>query len=296
VQKRYAIIANPAAGNGRALRKLPALKRLTDAADAKFDYYFTEAPYHAAHIADRISKNYDAIVAFGGDGTANEVMNGIAGTPTPLGLIPEGTGNDFARSIGVSRRLDKSFETLLNFSCRVIDLGTIGHRVFLNGVGIGFDGYVNQRTKKLKKIKGAFSYFYTILSSLALWKAIPIELEVDGQLVKSTSAFLVAIGNGSTCGGGMKLNPDASVHDSIFDICHISDIPIWKVLLNLRRLKDGTVGVIKEVDMVRGKHIRVKSALPLPVHFDGEIYESTETELNISVVPQSAVVIGQWSK
>ncbi|MCD6441433.1 MAG: diacylglycerol kinase family lipid kinase [Candidatus Marinimicrobia bacterium] len=293
--RKFAVIVNPAAGRGRVAKHLPNLKEITDQTRHKFDYYYTREPFHAAQISDKIHREYDAVIAFGGDGTANEVMNGIAGTTTPFGIIPDGTGNDFARSIAVSKNLQKAVDTIIDYKIRLMDLGTIGERVFLNAVGIGFDGFVNYRNKKVKILKGSLSYLYAVLSSLTLWKAIPIKIEIDGKILGKGYSFLLAIGNGWSVGGGLKLTPQASINDSVFDICHISDIPIWKIILNFVRLKNGTLDVVKEVTLRKGSKINVKSDCPLPVHFDGELYDVNAKEIEISIVPQSAFVIGEWS-
>lgn len=288
------MIVNPTAGKGRTLRHLPRLKELASKTKAHFDYYITEAPLHATRIADKIHKEYDAVVAYGGDGTANEVMNGLAGTTTPFGVIPDGTGNDFARCINVPHVIEKAVQVITDYKTRLMDLGTIGNRIFMNGVGVGFDAYVNLKTKSLKILKGSLAYLYSVLSSLAFWKSLPMDIEIDGCPISSDRSFLVAIGNGWACGGGLKLNPLANIHDSLFDICLIPEMPVWKLFMNLGRLKDGTIAEVPEVLTMRCQNIRIISEKPLPVHFDGEIYNSNTNDINIGIVPQSAVVIGVW--
>lgn len=293
-EKRFAVIVNPVAGRGRTAKLLPRLKEVVAQTDQRFDFYYTEAPYHAAWITDRIHREYDAVVAFGGDGTANEVVNGLAGTPTPFGVIPEGSGNDFARTIHVSRDLRKAVDLLVKYDYRLMDLGTIGDRVFLNGVGIGFDGFVNYRRKNVKFLKGSLSYLYAVFSSLAMWKSIPVNLEIDGRNIGRSLVYLLAIGNGWSVGGGLKLTPDASIHDSLFDICHVRDISVWKVLLHFAKLKNGTLERVREVTITRGSRIKVSSDSHLPIHFDGEVYDPKAREVDIGIVPQSAFVIGDW--
>jgi len=291
---KFAIIVNPAAGKGRTVKRLPVLKEIAEKSGARFDYYYTEAPLHATRIADSIHREYDAVVAYGGDGTANEVMNGLAGTTTPFGLIPDGTGNDFARCINVPRTIEKAVQILIDYKTRFMDLGTIGNRIFMNGVGVGFDAYVNLKTKSLKMLKGSLAYLYSVLSSLAAWKSLPMEIEIDGCPISTDRSFLLAIGNGFACGGGLKLNPQADIHDSLFDICLIPELPVWKLIMNLGRLKSGTIGEVPEVLTMRCQSIRINSEKPLPVHFDGEIFDADTNHLSIGIVPQSALVVGAW--
>jgi len=279
------------AGKGRTIKRLPLLKAITDKCREKFDYYFSKAPFHASQLADKLHNEYDAVVAYGGDGTANEVMNGLAGSATPLGIIPDGTGNDFVRCINVPHKLHQAVQILLGFKTRLMDLGTIDNHLFINGVGIGFDGYVNFKSKSVKLLKGSLSYLYAVFASLAFWKAIPIEIEIDGHNLGVRKSFLIAIGNGWSVGGGLKLTPNASIHDKIFDICHIPDVPLGKILLNFGRLKTGTIAAVREVQMHQGRRIKVTSDYPLPAHYDGEYYQQISREINISIVPQSATVI-----
>ncbi|MBN2600827.1 MAG: diacylglycerol kinase family lipid kinase [Candidatus Marinimicrobia bacterium] len=294
-KKKFAVIVNPVAGRGRTAKKLPQLQEIAANSGHQFNFYYTEESYHAARITDKIHREYDAVVAFGGDGTANEVINGLAGTTTPFGIIPEGTGNDFARTINVARNLQRAIDILINYNYRLMDLGTIDDRIFINGVGIGFDGFVNYRSKNVKLLKGSLAYLYAVFSSLALWKCIPVHIEIDDSIIGDSSIYLIAVGNGWSVGGGLKLTPEASIHDGLFDICRVRDIPTWKILLNFAKLKNGTLAEVREVTMTRGKRIRVSSEMPLPIHFDGEVYDPSAREVNISIVPQSAFVIGGWS-
>jgi len=292
LKKKFAIIVNPIAGRGRTLKKLKVLKSLTDNAKyADFDFYFTEYPQHATQIAEAIHKNYDAVLAFGGDGTANEVMNGLIGTDTPFGIIPQGTGNDFARSMKMSFDIKETIEKILKFNTRKIDIGSIGDKFFLNGVGIGFDGYVSHVAKKIKILKGPIIYFTTILYCMLVWKAIPIHLEIDGKHYGKMHVFLLAVGNGNYIGGGLKLTPNAVVDDENFDICKIDNLPIFKVIFNLFRLKDGTIERIKEVSILRGKSLLIRSHLNLPIHYDGELFQSQGKDVKITIYPKSALVI-----
>ncbi len=293
-KKRFAIIVNPVAGKGKTARHLKILKEIAARIESKFDFFITERPQHATQISDKIHKNYDGVVAFGGDGTANEVMNGLAGTGTPFGLIPEGTGNDFARSINVPRKIERALQIIQNYKTKIIDLGTIGDRIFLNGVGIGFDGYVNFKSKSVKFFKGSLSYIYAVLTSLAFWKPLPMHIELDDKPVTTKRSFLFAVGNGWSVGGGLILTPQAVLDDAVFDICHIPDVPLGKILLNLGRLKTGTISAVREVQLSKARKIILKSEYYLPAHFDGEFYYPLSREFQINIVPRSAVVIGAW--
>ena len=290
-KKKFGIIANPTAGRGKTGRILPALEEIIQNSKHDFNFHYTEYPRHATSLAEKLHKEYDAIVAVGGDGTANEVINGLAGTKTPFGLIPEGRGNDFARTINLTGDIQEAVDTLINFKTKTIDLGTIGNRTFLNGIGIGFDGYTNYRSQQKTIIPSAFIYQYMLLTSLLMYQSIPMELHIDGEFVSDKKEFLIAIGNGNYCGGGSNLNPNAQIDDGFLDICLIEDVSRLIIIRNLNKLKDGTIDTMKQVTLKKGKKFTIKSDKNLPTHFDGEVYDPEAKEINISIVPHAATVI-----
>ncbi|MEE9464337.1 MAG: YegS/Rv2252/BmrU family lipid kinase, partial [Candidatus Neomarinimicrobiota bacterium] len=211
--KRILVITNPAAARGGATRVLNKVKQLTTEHDdcCSFDFVMTERPGHATELTREKASAYDLVAAFGGDGTINEVANGLAGGNTPMGVIPNGTGNDFARSAGIPRNPRAAIELLCKGIPEPIDLGVANGRYFTNSVGIGFVGQANYESAQITRIKGSLVFILAVLKTMWSWKAAPMTVIVDGQTIvhPDDPTYLVGIGNGWSIGGGMKLNPDA---------------------------------------------------------------------------------------
>ncbi len=284
MKKKFCIIINPVAGKGRTSKKIPILKNYLESQNfADFDLCYTEYHEHAIKLANMRAKEYDAVIAMGGDGTINEVLKGLIGTDTIMGIIPEGRGNDFARYLHFPSNIKEAVDKLIKFDLKTIDIGKIDTNYFMNGVGIGFDGFVNQRTLKRKILKGALSYYYSMLEGMFLWQPMKMNVEIDNTKIDSNSVFLTAIGNGKFCGGGMNLNPHAEIDDGLLDLCVVNNISKMKVVRNLKKLVDGTIDNIKEVTIYKGKEIKISSEDNMPIHYDGELYFPEKNEVEISI-------------
>lgn len=294
MKKRFGVIVNPAAGNGNSLKDLPELRQIFDNYALDYNFHITEKPHHATEITSKIKNNYDAIIVFGGDGTINEVVNGLIGSEIPLGIIPHGRGNDFIRSIDIVADYKKAIQAILNYKVRKVDVGTINDIHFINGIGVGLDGYINRESQK-KSDKGILSsrlaYFWTLLKSWIKWKAVPVRIEIDNKVAMEENAYLVAIGNGRACGGGILLNPDAILDDGKLNINFVSDLPKTKLLFNFGSLLNGKIGRIHEVSQFIGEKIRIISEHKLPVHYDGEVYWEDKNEFVINTIPRAINVL-----
>ncbi len=286
------VIANPAASRGGVAKQLVKMKRLTGeyAAVCSFDFMVTENPLHATELARVNAPNYDLVVAFGGDGTINEVANGLMGGDTPLGVIPFGTGNDFARGAGIPLGLKPALELVCRGTPLPTDVGIVNGRYFVNAVGIGFDGRTNYEASKIKGLKGPLVILVAIFRTMRFWQAVPMTLTVDGESLSGPS-YLVGIGNGPSIGGGLKLTPQARLDDGQLSVCRAADIPPWKILLNFPRLKSGTMHKLKEVTMLSGSKITVESEQPLPVHVDGEVLGLELTRLDLEIQPSALRIV-----
>ena len=213
---KFKIIVNPAAGKGVAGKSIPNIEEELKRFQIDYEIVLTEHPWHAALLAkNTIQEGFTKIAAVGGDGTCNEVLNGIMlaqnegiGTAT-LGVIPIGRGNDFAFSMGIPTELSTSIETLSKGFSKKIDVGFVRGelypegRYFGNGVGIGFDAMVGFIAAELN-LSGFLAYLVSALKTMKIYKPAPtIRLEMDGQETTEYSYLMVSIMNGRRMGGGL---------------------------------------------------------------------------------------------
>ncbi|MCH7498345.1 MAG: diacylglycerol kinase family lipid kinase [Candidatus Marinimicrobia bacterium] len=290
--KRVLVIANPAASRGRGAKALETVKRLAPAYSdrCRFDFMITSGPEHATEIARTHGPAYDLVAALGGDGTVNEVVAGLMGGSTPLGLIPIGTGNDFARSARIPRKLKPALSLLCHGEPRPTDVGIVNGRHFVNAVGIGFDGRTNYEIRNIKYLRGPLVILVAIARTIRSWKSAQVTLKVDDKTISGLT-YLIGIGNGPSVGGGLHLTPNADLGDGKLEVCHVADISPLKIILNFPRLKAGTIHKLDEVTMLSGKSIVIESEQPLPVHVDGEVLGLELRKLEIQLLPGALQVV-----
>ena len=284
--KQVLVIANPAASRGGVVKALVKVRKLTrEHKDCcEFDFMVTEDPLHATELARTHARDYDLVVAFGGDGTVNEVVQGLVGGNTPLAVIPYGTGNDFARSAGIPLKLDAAIDLLCQGAATLCDAGFVNGRYFVNAVGIGFDGRANYEAGKIRWLRGPPALLLAIFRTMMYWKAVHMTLTVDDQNISRTT-YLIGISNGPFIGGGLKLNPAARINDGKLSVCHVADIAPLKIIINFGRLKTGTIDKLEEVTQLSGAHVTVESELPMPVHVDGEVLGLEIHKLDLRILP-----------
>lgn len=286
------LILNPYAGQKRLIKEIDTIRGILSSNGLNCDLAFTQKPKDGIQLANRAGKEgFELIVAVGGDGTINEVVNGIVEFEEAiLGVIPIGLGNDFAWMIGLSsKNIHQACKTLCNGIVKKIDLGVVNDRYFVNGVGIGFDAQVAQERLKYKgMLKGVGLYLYAVIKTLFKYKPIPANIKLDDRII-DISPLLIAIGNGKRCGGGFLLTPGASLEDGLFDVCVIQQLGKLRALCNLPKTLKGTHITMPEVNMYRTKEIIVNLPSALTAHLDGEIIK--ETTYQIKLLPKRLKVM-----
>lgn len=293
--RRYLLIVNPVGGNGRTLKMLPQIEYYLRQRNIRYEFHFTQEPLHATDLVRDLAGDFDVVVSVGGDGTINEIINGLPDFNLPFGMIPIGTGNDFARSCLVPHdNIESAIEILLRHDVKQIDTGEVNGYRFINAFGVGFEGRTNDIGRKLMFIKGASRYILAIGYVFCTYRKIPMKVSFDEHEF-FTDTFLVSVGNGWNVGGGMQLTPKAKLDDGVFDICYIPHIARWRIVTNFHRLKNGTITTLDEIQTFQTDSLRIESSEPIPVHLDGEQLRGDRTHLDIRIHPTSQAVIGDWS-
>lgn len=279
---KWLVVVNPKASIGKGDRDWPVIKDLLTNEGVDFDFVVTEHPGHAIELVrDLITeKEYKKIISVGGDGTNNEVINGIFNqnrfptTEIMMGTIPVGTGNDWRRTFGFPEDYQQIVEIIKKGRVFPHDIGKVVYyndgdtktRYFLNAAGTGLNEMVCSRTNKLKSEGkgGALRYLLSTASCLFSFKCVHIKLEIDGQEVLEDEILSISIGNGRFNGGGMMMMPNAIPDDGLFDITVVRKVGMLKFATNISHVYDGTfVNKLKEVSLFRGKKIRITS---IPAH------------------------------
>jgi diacylglycerol kinase (ATP) len=278
------LIVNPAAGAGRTRKKWPQIMARLKSIGLRFEHDFTEAPKHAVELAkDAVKQGYDTVVSVGGDGTINEVVNGLYDSGTledvSLGIISTGTGSDYIRTIGIPRHYQEACQRLLNSKKILVDIGEVEYqnngniekRLFVNFAGLGFDAEVVQATTQRFKVLGGMpAYLLGLMTTFLCYRNQEITLKVDGEVVIKKVCTAV-MSNGKYGGGSMFVAPDADLTDGCFNVLTIDDISKPDLLWSLPRVYKGTHLTHPKVTMQLGQEIEIESDRRLPVQADGEL-------------------------
>jgi diacylglycerol kinase (ATP) len=235
------------------------------------------------------------LVVVGGDGSVNEAANGLDGAvDIDLAVIPRGTGWDFARSQGVPRRIADAIEVAKNGSVREIDVGRVTYRSwageeatagFVNIASAGMSGAIAQRANETTKaLGGKASYLWATLAVFAGWHVTDVEVQVDGER-RSGRMHDVVVANGPYFGGGMKICPDASSEDGVFDVLLIGDLTKRDLMLTLPKTYRGTHLPHPKAELLRGKTVAIDASEPLPIELDGE--QPGTTPVRFELVPRA---------
>jgi YegS/Rv2252/BmrU family lipid kinase len=304
---KWLIIVNPNAGVKKGGKDWPLISRLLNSADISHLCVLTEHRDHANQLAyEFIEEGYRNIVVVGGDGTMNEVVNGIflqkhvSPAAITLGMIPVGTGNDWCRTFGIPFDYKDAIRILKNGKTFLQDVGQISYfknqdpirRYFINIAGMGYDALVAKKTNisKEKGRGGPLTYLFFVFSSLFQYKFIEAVIEVDDQQVFKGEMFSMNVGICKYNGGGMMQVPAAIPDDGLFDVTLIKKAPKWMVIRHASKLYDGTLVTLPIVETFRGKGIRIRSVERIYLEADGEslghspfVYEIFQQRLKVVV-------------
>jgi len=295
---RAKVIVNPVAGGGATRRKWPLIRELLIGSGLSFDYEYTQGVGHGIELARAaVGDGYELVVSVGGDGTANEVANGLidpSGTGrATLGIIPTGTGADFARSIGIPRDLRDACSLLTGGRRLMIDVGVIeiegGRRLFINQAAIGFTAEVVETTRKqFKLLGGTVPYVIALLVALASYRKREVTLSFDGRS-RSGRVLSVVFSNGAYFGGGMRVAPGADLSDGLLDVVIVGDVGRVDFILTFPTVYSGTHLSHPKVSLERTANIKLDSPERPLIEADGELIG--EAPARFSVLPAALSVV-----
>lgn len=297
MHKRWLVVANPISGQGRAMHHRHEIEAVLRRHSLDFDFAISEHPGHAVDLVrTAVERGCRHVLAVGGDGTVNECANGIFhqhDVPTAevtLGVMPIGTGNDWARTHRIPKDYAEVAALMTNGASRLQDVGVAGfddgsRRHFVNVAGLGFDAHVVESLPD--RTLGPMAYLAGLAKGLLSYDAVSLGLTFPERRI-DTRVFVLFFGIGRYCGSGMNVAPLAEVDDGLFDITLVQALSRWEVLKSLRKLFDGTLLAHPKVIALREAAASVEAG-PLPVEADGELIG--RAPVRFSLLPRALRVL-----
>lgn len=282
-------IINPISG-GKDKLKIPAIIDANlDRSKFNPNFSFTEYVGHAAEIAEEAAnKNFDIIVAVGGDGTINEIASKVMQQQKILGIIPFGSGNGLARFLKIPMHTAKAIQVINQMNVMQIDTGTFNDKYFFNMAGMGFDAHISSVFVGNKK-RGLSGYLKLGLKEMMNYKPETYHLKIDGESY-TRKAFVVSVANSSQYGNNAHVSPQASVTDGLLDVCIVKSFPLYKIPLLAYQMLNASTDQSDMVEIIRGKDIHITRQEGAAIHIDGEPYFMGK-EINVTISPLSLNVI-----
>jgi diacylglycerol kinase (ATP) len=308
--KKIKIIANPVSGKGHGLKAVPEIKDRLSELEIDFDLVMTEHTGHAIALTQQaVSEGFDSVIAAGGDGTANEVMNGLmlskqfSGKTAAFGVLCVGRGNDFAFGANIPYELGAGCRCLKQNHKQWIDIGRVlvdsdpAQRFFGNGIGIGFDAVVGFEAAKFKRISGFMGYAVAALKTIFLYDKAPVLcLDIDGKK-EDKPCLMVSIMNGRRMGGGFYMAPDGDMTDGKLSLCIAGNANRRTIVAVLPKFFKGAQGEHPIIQMLLAQRITVTGLdAPLPAHADGETLCEKGQKLTVEILPKQLEVICEPKK
>ncbi len=302
--RQITAILNPQASSGRTRGREKKVRAALNAAGLGDQIIRTKHQGHAVEIARSAAVESDLVIAVGGDGTVNEVARGIieSGCQPAFGIIPSGTGNDFARFIGMSMDIGRAVSQIGSGVITRVDAGRViwkeqkesltqlveRQSYFVNTLGAGFDGHAAFLAPKYKHLPFQTGYLTAILVALRTWVSSGATIWNDSTgptAIFSGRLFFVTVGNARDSAGGYRINPRASIADGLLDACIVSDVSIWRAIRLLPMARRGRHLTQPEVAYRQLSRMRIESDLSLPVHADGELLSECARSIRVQALP-----------
>ena len=278
----FGIIINPASGGGKNREIADKITAMLAERGEEARVFATECVGDGDHQARlALESGCDAVVCVGGDGTLSEVVDAMANSGKTLYIVPNGTGNDFARAFGLPKDPLEAFAAQLDGEDSMIDCGGLNGRAFLNVSGSGFDVEVLRKTEELKAIyPGEQAYTKAVLAVLGSYKAFEAEISIDGGAFKPCKATIVEVANGRYFGGGMLVAPKSSFTDGLFDVVIVDRVPSMLIPFLLPLFKLGIHVHLPIARVIRAKELVMRTK-DMVINIDGNLKAMDEAHYKV---------------
>jgi len=287
-KRSHLVLVNPSAGGGRARELLPRLEGALRDHDVDHRLVMTTSLDHGIDEARRAAADGEAVVVMSGDGLIGQIGGALAETDAPMGIIPGGRGNDFARVLGIPTEIPDAVALIARGETRKVDVGEVNGRRFLGIASCGFDSDANRIANEARLLKGNLVYLYAALRALAAWKPARFEVTLDGE-ARAFTGYAVAAANNRAYGGGMYLAPDAELDDGKLDVVTTGDVSKLHCLVNLPKVFSGSHVDNEEVTVLRGAEVEISADRPFAVYADGD--HLADLPARVRVLPRALDVI-----
>jgi YegS/Rv2252/BmrU family lipid kinase len=277
--RRIALIVNPSAAGGKPRRLLPEIGAELDAAGLSYRIAETRDIEHAGDLAREAAAAGETVVSVGGDGLAGALAGALDGS-APLGVLPGGRGNDFARALGIPQEVRAACRVLASGEERRLDLGEANGRPFLCIGSTGYDSECNRLANETRLIRGNLVYAYAALRTLISWRPARFEVRLDG-VEHEFEGYTVAAANTAYYGGGMKVAPDADPADGLIDVVFIKQSSKLRFAANLPKVFAGTHVEEDSVSTYRAREVEIAADRPFDVYADGDVVASLPARVTL---------------
>lgn len=284
---RFAIVMNPSSAGGKPLRLLPAVRGALTAGGAEIEVVETQDIPHAAEAALAAAGRGETVVALGGDGLVGALAGALKGS-APLGVLPGGRGNDFARALGIGQDVRDACKVLLDGEERALDLGEANGRAFACIASVGYDSDANRIANEARIIRGNLVYLWAGIRALAAWQPARFAVTLDGRELEF-DGYTVVVANSPYYGGGMKVAPAADPADGLLDVVFVKRSSKLRFLANLPKVFSGSHVELDQIETYRVREVVIGANRPFDVYADGD--PITTLPATIRLVPGSLRVI-----
>lgn len=284
-KKNIVFIINPISGVGRQKTAEDAIRKHLDHSKFSYEIITTKYAHHATEIARNAAiAKIDIVVAMGGDGSANDVAQGLLNSETVMGIIPVGSGNGLARHLKIPISLEKSIQIINSENFTKIDTATINEKLFISIAGLGFDAYVAEEFAKCKR-RGFRSYSKTVFTKFIGYQPSHFKINFDGREIQRT-AIVVSFANSDQFGYNASIAPKASINDGFIDLVIVSPVSFFRGILLLGKLFFKTIESSSKVEIYKAKEIKVEVSNNVSCHIDGDPNDQQHS-VHVKVHPKS---------